>query len=173
MDFSLRPATPADAAALAEFGERAFRDAFGAHNRPEDMDVYAALVYGVPQQSAELSDPRVTCIVAETGATLVGYAILRQVPDEVPECVTGPHPVELARLYVDQGWLGRGVGEALMRAVHDAARARGGRTLWLGVWEHNPRARAFYARWGFREAGEHPFMLGADRQRDLLLEKAL
>lgn len=179
MPFSLRPATPADADTLATLGERTFRDAFAAHNHAEDMDAYVALAFGVRQQAAELGDPRVTCLLAEpadggrAGIAAIGYAVVRQAADEAPECVTGPAPVELARLYVERPWHGRGVGEALMRASIEAARARGGRTLWLGVWEHNPRARAFYARWGFDEVGEHPFLLGADRQRDLLLARSI
>jgi ribosomal protein S18 acetylase RimI-like enzyme len=172
--FSLRPGRRDDAGALADFGARAFRDTFAAHNRPEDMDAYVSLAYGVPQQTDELTDPRVSVIVAEsTDATLIGYAIVRQVPEETPPCVTGERPVELTRIYVDHGWHGRGVGEALMRSVMDRAHERGAGTLWLGVWEHNPRARAFYARWGFREVGEHSFPLGEDIQRDLLLARSI
>ena len=174
MPFTLRPALPSDAAALAAFGARTFRDAFAAHNRAEDLEAYVALAYGVAQQSAELADADVTCIVAETGDSIVGYALLRHdAADDAPECVGRDAPVELARLYVDRGWHGRGVAAALMAAAVEAARGRGGRTLWLGVWEHNPRARAFYAREGFRQVGEHPFLLGADRQRDLLMERAI
>jgi ribosomal protein S18 acetylase RimI-like enzyme len=51
----------------------------------------------------------------------------------------------------------------------DEARAHGHDVLWLGVWEHNARARAFYARWGFSEVGEMNFLLGSDPQRDLVL----
>lgn len=174
MSFTLRPGRPGDAPALAEFGARAFRDTFAAHNRPEDMDAYVSLAYGVRQQSAELADPRVSVLVAESAeGALIGYAIVRQAPDETPPCVTGERPVELARIYVEHGWHGRGVGESLMRGVLERARERGAETLWLGVWEHNQRARAFYARWGFREVGEHPFPLGADIQRDLLLARPL
>jgi len=185
--FTLRPARPADAAALAALGERTFRDSFAAHNRPEDMDAYVGLAYGEALQASELADPEVAVLVAESaaGGEMIGYAVVRAPAagatkaaaaaegDEVPPCVTGPAPVELARLYVERAWHGHGVGEALMRGVVDAARARGGRTLWLGVWEHNPRARAFYAKWGFREVGEHPFPLGADLQRDLLLARPI
>ena len=175
--FSIRSALPADAAALAALGERTFREAFTDANDAHDMDAYVALAFGLPQQSAELGDSRVSCLLAESaepsGRHAIGYALLREVADETPPCVAGERPIELARLYVDRAWHGRGVGEALMSAAVDAARARGARTLWLGVWEHNPRARAFYARWGFREVGEHAFVLGADRQRDLLLARPI
>ena len=47
-----------------------------------------------------------------------------------------------------------------MRRCLEEGRARGHDVLWLGVWEHNARARAFYARWGFVEVGEMRFLLG-------------
>jgi ribosomal protein S18 acetylase RimI-like enzyme len=175
--FAVRRALPADAAALAALGERTFRDTFADANNAHDMDMYVALAFGLRQQSAELGDPRVTCLIAESaepsGRHPIGYALLRQVAEETPPCVVGPSPIELARLYVDRGWHGRAVGAALMKQVVDEARARGARTLWLGVWEQNARARAFYARWGFAQVGEHDFVLGHDLQRDLLLARAV
>ena len=45
--------------------------------------------------------------------------------------------------------------------------------MWLGVWEENHRANAFYRKHGYAEVGEHVFMLGADAQRDLILAKIL
>ncbi len=53
------------------------------------------------------------------------------------------------------------------------ARAWGADMLWLGVWEHNDRALAFYARQGFREAGDHVFQIGQQIDRDLILVKDL
>jgi ribosomal protein S18 acetylase RimI-like enzyme len=41
--------------------------------------------------------------------------------------------------------------------------------LWLGVWEHNPRAITFYRKFGLEVVGTHAFMLGLDRQRDLIM----
>jgi diamine N-acetyltransferase len=60
-----------------------------------------------------------------------------------------------------------------MDATLDAARTHGARTLWLGVWERNARAIAFYAKCGFARVGEHSFVLGDDIQRDWLLVRAL
>jgi len=45
--------------------------------------------------------------------------------------------------------------------------------LWLGVWERNARAIAFYRKQGFEVVGEQEFMLGADRQRDLVMARRL
>src|SRR5690348_2772324 len=54
---TIRPATPADATALAIFGERTFREAFGPDNRPEDVDVYVRATYSTERQGAEIADP--------------------------------------------------------------------------------------------------------------------
>jgi MOSC domain-containing protein YiiM len=60
-----------------------------------------------------------------------------------------------------------------MAATVSAARARGAETLWLGVWERNPRAIRFYARCGFVDAGEKSFIVGTDVQRDRVMVRAL
>jgi len=80
---------------------------------------------------------------------------------------------EVVRLYVSRVWLGRGVGEALMRACIEEGRKGGHKTIWLGVWEQNPRARAFYRKWDFLEVGRHLFQLGSDPQIDILMQREL
>ena len=60
-----------------------------------------------------------------------------------------------------------------MRACLDEAQSAGHETIWLGVWERNARAQAFYKKWDFRAVGEHMFQLGSDTQRDILMERAL
>ena len=54
-----------------------------------------------------------------------------------------------------------------------AARDKRADTLWLGVWERNPRAIAFYRKCGFEDAGTQTFVLGTDHQRDLVLARPL
>jgi ribosomal protein S18 acetylase RimI-like enzyme len=51
------------------------------------------------------------------------------------------------------------------------ARENNSKWVWLGVWEKNERAIAFYKRWGFERFSEHIFMLGNDAQTDWLMKK--
>jgi ribosomal protein S18 acetylase RimI-like enzyme len=60
-----------------------------------------------------------------------------------------------------------------MDAALELLAQRGCRTAWLGVWERNPRAIAFYRKRGFVEAGEQIFVLGTDHQRDKVFVKPL
>ncbi|HYB95559.1 MAG TPA: GNAT family N-acetyltransferase [Vicinamibacterales bacterium] len=168
---TIRVATLADAAVLADLARRTFYDTFAATNDPADMALYLAQAYGVEQQSRELGDPAITTLLVEHDGTPVAYAQLRD--DHVPSCVTGPAPVELWRFYLDREWHGRGIAQQLMERVKDHARERGGRTLWLGVWERNDRARAFYAKCGFVDAGDHIFLFGTDAQTDRVMVTGL
>lgn len=169
--FQIRPASPADAVTLALLGERTFRDTFAADNAAEDMEAYVRDAFPPARVRAELEDGQNTFLLALAGdpATPVGYAKLRTAAAH--PSVTGPAAIELQRLYVDQAVLGRGAGAALMEACLKAARSAGRRTLWLGVWEHNRRALAFYRKWGFRKVGGRVFRLGSDDQTDFIMER--
>ena len=165
----VREATADDAARLADFARRLFHDTFAADNRPEDMAAYEAATFSPARQRAEIADPAGRVLVAEIGEAWAGYAHLAD--GGPPPGVEGP-AVELRRFYVDPAWHGRGVAQALMAAVREAARARGARSLWLGVWERNRRAIAFYAKCGFADVGAQTFTLGADVQTDRVMAAA-
>lgn len=167
----IRPATLADAATLTELGARTFRDAFAADNTPEDVEAFLASHYRRELQEAELKEPRNLYLLAEVSGVPAGFALLRDGARE--PCVQAERPLNLARLYVDQPFLGARVGAALMRHCLEEGRTRKHDVLWLGVWERNDRARAFYSRWGFTEVGDMHFLLGNDMQRDLVLTLAL
>jgi GNAT superfamily N-acetyltransferase len=169
--FTIRKGTVADAALLAELAARTFTDAFARDNEPANLAAHIARAYGLPQQTAELADPDGVTLLGDVGGAAMAYAQVRRGP--VPPCVSSPTPVELQRFYVEQGWHGRGIARPLMEAVFDTARALGGQTLWLGVWERNPRAIAFYGKCGFLDVGSQDFWLGADRQTDRVLVRSL
>ena len=179
MTTCIRPATPADAPRLSRLGAATFRETFEGENTPEDMARYLAEAFTPQRQAAEIADPAGTVLLAERPdvsgdeghADLVGYAHL--VSGAVPAAVQGAAPLELKRLYVARAWHGVGIAQALMDAAIEKARARGAETLWLGVWERNPRAVAFYRKYGFTHVGEHTFVLGSDPQTDWVLARSL
>lgn len=168
---TVRRAAASDASALADFAARIFQITFGPDNRPEDLAAHLAESYGVPQQTRELEDPDWITLLIGAGAEIAAFAQVRR--HSAPACVTTPKPVELYRFYVDQAWHGRGLAQALMAAVRDAARELGGQSLWLSVWEHNPRAIAFYGKSGFQDVGTAWFFVGPDRQTDRVLVRLL
>lgn len=170
----IRRGTPSDARALATFAAEAFSDTFAADNTPEDMAAYLAGAFGEAQQRTELADPACMVLVAECSGELAGYAMLRD--GAVPRVATSARidaAMEMARLYAGRRWIGTGIGAALMQSCLEFAATRGCAWIWLGVWERNARAIAFYARWGFTDVGSQRFQLGADLQTDRIMARRI
>ena len=165
--FTIRRAETSDAAALAEIAARTFAETFAAENSPEDLASHLRASYGADLQRAEIEDPKVTTLLAFQGEDLVGFAQVRR--KVAPGCVTCEFPVELHRFYLARCAQGEGLAAPLMHAARVAARELGGLNLWLGVWERNPRAAAFYRKLGFVERGEHVYKVGDDAQRDIVM----
>ncbi len=166
---AIRPAVMDDAPVLADLGARTFRDGFGPENTEADMTAYLRRSFSPEIQAREITDPASRFLIGHIDGSAVGYARLKL--GAAPTCVSGIRPVEIARFYADTAWIGKGVGAQLMAACLDEARGLGRDVIWLGVWERNPRAIAFYSKWGFRGVGEQEFMLGDDLQHDVVMER--
>ena len=168
---SIRAATAADAEMLTELAWRTFYDAFAPMNSPENMATYRAQNFTLQHFSAQLADPRATFLIVEIEATPVAFAKLYD--GDAPDCVGGIAPVEIERFYVDRLFHGQGIAQTLMEACFDRARQLGHKTVFLGVWENNHRAIAFYRKCGFEVVGSHIFQMGDEAQNDLLMERRL
>lgn len=167
----IRLAGPGDNILLADLGRRTFFDTFARDNTPEDMAAYLAASFGPQKQAEELADPLSHFLIAEVDGAPVGYARLHL--GEPPATITGRMPVEIVRFYAVREWIGGGVGAALMATCLALAAEKGCDTIWLDVWERNPRAIAFYRKWGFAPVGEQAFQLGGDLQHDLLMQRSI
>jgi GNAT superfamily N-acetyltransferase len=167
----IRRATISDASLIATLGAETFVTSFGAQNTPENLAKHLATAFGSEIQQRELADPAITYFIAELRGRTAGYAQVRE--GDAPVCVAGPAPVEVRRFYVVNDFHGTGIAQALMDACAAEARQRGGRTLWLGVWDQNPRAIRFYTKWGFEDVGGQTFLLGDDPQQDRVLSRSL
>jgi GNAT superfamily N-acetyltransferase len=163
----IRLGTPADADNLADLAARTFRDTFAEGSQAEDMALHLGQAYGPLQQGRELADPGVVTLLVDVSDRLVGYAQLRQGP--APACVAGDAPIELWRFYLLREWHGRGLAQMLMQRVDQEAERADAQTMWLGVWEHNERAKAFYRKCSFVDVGAHVFMVGRDAQTDRIM----
>ena len=172
-EISIRQATQEDAQTLTDLAYTTFWDAFAHHpkNAPDDLAHYMRQAFTVEQLTKEIADPRSIFLLAEIDGELAGYAKL--VIDYVEPGVTADRPVELNRLYSQQKFLGKGVGQTLMDACFDKAKNHDHDVMWLGVWEFNPRAQRFYEKNGFQQVGRHVFQLGSDPQTDLLMQREI
>ncbi len=154
------------------------RQAFGPpHNPAELVEEYIQSSITKPILEAELADPKSTFfLVSSSEGTPIGYAKLRR--HAAPRQMPGPYrragdAIEIQRIYLLQNQVGQGQGRALMEHCLNWARQQGYKAVWLGVWERNERALAFYKKMGFERFGFHYFQFGSERQRDFWLQKQL
>lgn len=155
---TIRHATPGDATLLASFAAQAFADTYRELSDAQEIADYVGEHFQPEVMAGVIADPACTTLLAWVGEELAGYAILSAAP--APDCVTGPAPLKLWRIYLGAGFIGQGLGARLMQAVHAEARQRGARTLWLGVYDRNVRAVEFYERFGFAKVGGQEFEFG-------------
>jgi len=163
----LQDAVEGDAARLAEFGARTFYDAFAADNTADDMRQHLDSAFSPQLQLAEIRNPAIDTLVAIESGGWAGFAQLRA--DKISDGVPAQGSIELWRFYVERRWHGQGVAAWLMEGAKQRARRRGATTLWLGVWERNARAQAFYRKHGFSKVGRQVFVVGSDPQTDDVL----
>jgi diamine N-acetyltransferase len=165
----IRRAVDDDALALSLLAEATFRAAFADSNTAENMQRHCAATYGQALQLAEIRAPGCETWVAEADSRLLAYVQLRL--DAESPVVLDERPIEIQRYYVDAAHHGTGLAHHLMQHVVARAAAAGSAALWLGVWERNSRAVAFYRKWGFDVVGEQIFRVGDDPQRDLVMRR--
>jgi ribosomal protein S18 acetylase RimI-like enzyme len=167
----IRLASPADASLIADLSRSTFYDTFAPFNSKENMDKFMKEQFSHQSLMAEVEQPGNTFLLAHCVDEPAGYVRLRD-NNNPPELI-GLQTIEIARIYVIQKMIGKGVGKTLMEEAIAIARRKQKQYIWLGVWEKNYTAIDFYRAWGFKKVGQQPFALGDDMQTDWLMIKQL
>lgn len=167
----IRRAGQDDIPALCALGARTFRETYLENSDPDEVEEYADTAFTPDKVGLWLAHPRATTLLVVDDGEPVGYALVLR--DAVPECVGDPEAAMLSRLYLAREAQGLGLGKLLMHAALEAAAALGARTVWLGVYERNPRAIAFYESWGFERVGTYAFEMAGVTYQDPVMACAL
>ncbi len=100
---------------------------------------------------------------------LCDYAQVKSTPP--PTEITAVPSIELRRLYVDSKYMGQSIGTALLTHMLTWVQTHNYATLWLRVWEKNPRTIALYERSGFEITGSEPYHVGTMSETVLIMTK--
>jgi diamine N-acetyltransferase len=167
----IRRATTADAENIALLSRQTFYDTFAEFNSIEDMDKFMNESFSIQALMDEVSAAENIFFAAFMEDEMIGYAKLAE--SKNPPELGDINAIEIGRIYAAKKTIGMGVGKALMEKCIELAAARNKQLIWLGVWEHNQRAKSFYSKFGFEKFGEHDFILGNDVQTDWLMKRAI
>jgi ribosomal protein S18 acetylase RimI-like enzyme len=170
----IRPAVPADSAALAALKLRTFRETFldegfAIPYPPADLALFEQASYAPAVVAGELADPARATWVADADGAFLAYAHVG--PCKLPHPEVRDGEGELFQLYVARAAQGTGLGGRLLdAALAHLAATRPGR-VWLGVWSGNHRAQAVYARRGFARVGGYGFPVGQWVDQEYILRR--
>ncbi len=167
-EISIRLVTGADLPELQRISQETFQDAFAASNTAENMKLYEEKAFSREQLLDEINNPESTFYFAVTDGLVAGYLKLNT--GKAQGDLQDQNSLELARIYVRKEFQGQRIGQQLLDKTIAVAREKNVDFAWLGVWELNPGAIRFYERNGFKKFSTHFFMLGSDRQTDILMK---
>lgn len=171
---TVRPATPADAAALHQLAKVTFPLACPPDTLPESIAEFIATNLSEAAFAGYLVDAGRELFVADTEGVFAGYTMLvygEPGDADVAASVTARPTAELSKVYVLPELHGGGIAAALVEASVAAAGARGAASVWLGVNQQNARANRFYEKNGFALVGTKKFLVGARYEDDYVRER--
>lgn len=167
----IKKASISDIDILQKIGKQTFIETFAAVNTPENMDNYLEESFNTNQLTTELNNPDSQFYLAILENEVIGYLKINFGKAQTESI--NDNALEIHRIYVLQQFHGKKIGQLFVDKVLEIVNEYPAEYIWLGVWEENHRAIAFYTKNGFAEFDKHIFTLGDDVQTDLLMKLQL
>ncbi|MDQ1162137.1 ribosomal protein S18 acetylase RimI-like enzyme [Chryseobacterium sp. SORGH_AS 447] len=167
----IREASADDLKTIQALGKQTFYETFAPHNSEEQIQQYLKESFAEDKLTKELNNPHSQFFIAWEGENPVGYLKLNSGKAQTE--LQDDASLEIERIYVKSSYQGKKVGQLLYTKAWETAVEQKKKYLWLGVWEQNLRAVAFYKKNGFEEFDKHIFRMGSEEQTDLMMRKIL
>ncbi|HEU5364281.1 MAG TPA: GNAT family N-acetyltransferase [Hanamia sp.] len=160
--------TAHDPEVLQKISRQTFSETFAPVNTRENMRKYLDENLSFKKLQAEIRDKNSLFHFAKMNDKVINFlkvnfgACQTEIKDD--------KALEIERIYVMKEFHGKRVGQLLYQKALEVASEANAWYLWLGVWEQNKRAINFYKKNGFVEFDEHTFILGNEKQTDILMK---
>ncbi len=170
MTIRITKCTLDDLLLLQEISIETFNDTFKEQNTPENMNAYLERAFTVEQLKKELSNESSEFFFVFFNDEIAGY--LKVNVNEAQTEDMGDESLEVERIYIKSHFQKHGLGKYLLNRAIEMAKGRNKTKIWLGVWEKNENAIAFYQKMGFIQTGDHSFFMGDEEQTDIMVTLA-
>lgn len=169
MTITIEKCTLEDLRKLQEISYETFNETFKHQNSPENMKAYLERAFNLKQLEKELSNRFSQFFFIYSNNEVAGY--LKVNTDDAQSEKMGDETLEIERIYVKKKFQKLGLGQHLLNKAMEIAAEHNKKTIWLGVWERNENAIAFYKKMGFVQTGAHSFYMGDEEQLDFIMTK--
>lgn len=171
MTVEIRACRREDLQKLQEISIETFNDTFKDQNSPDNMRAYLERAFNATQLEDELSNSCSDIFFVYYNDELAGYLKVNR--DGAQSEKMSDDSLEIERIYVRKKFQKHGLGKYLLNKAMESALKHKKKQIWLGVWEKNDNAIAFYKKMGFVQIGTHSFYMGAEEQIDYIMIKTL
>lgn len=170
-NITIKKATPKDIDLLQKISRETFFETYSKLNTEENMQKYLEENFALETLTTELDNSNSEFYFALRGGDVIGYLKLNFGASQTD--LKDNKSVEIERIYVLRAFHGNNVGHRLYEKAIQVAKQIKADYVWLGVWEENAKAIAFYKKHGFVEFDKHIFKLGDDEQTDFMMKLEL
>ncbi|MBT2648972.1 GNAT family N-acetyltransferase [Bacillus sp. ISL-34] len=171
MTINIKKCTHEDSRKLQEISYETFNETFKHQNSPENMIAYLERAFNLKQLEKELSNISSEFFFVYFKNEVAGY--LKVNTNDAQSEEMGAESLEIERIYIKKKFQKHGLGKYLLNKAMEIAMERNKKKIWLGVWEKNENAIAFYKKLGFVQTGAHSFYMGDEEQMDIIMTKTL
>lgn len=171
MTLSIKKCSIEDSRELQEISYETFNETFKDNNSPENMIAYLERAFNLNQLEIELSNISSQFFFVYFNNEIAGY--LKININEAQSEEMGVESLEVERIYIKSKFQKYGLGKFLLNKAIEIAMEHNKKKIWLGVWEKNENAIAFYNKMGFVQTGVHSFYMGDEEQMDFIMTKTL
>jgi diamine N-acetyltransferase len=171
MTINFKKCTLEDSRKLQEISYETFNETFNDQNSPESMNAYLERAFNLRQLEKELSNLSSQFFFVYFNSEVAGY--LKVNTDDAQSEEMDDESLEIERIYIRTKFQKLGLGKYLINKAIEIAVEQEKNKIWLGVWEENENAIAFYKKIGFVQAGSHSFLMGEEEQIDLIMIKTI
>lgn len=171
MTIKIQKCNEEDLKTLQEISIETFNDTFKDQNSPENMNAYLERAFNLKQLERELSNNYSQFFFVYYYDEVAGY--LKVNANDAQSEEMGEESLEIERIYIKKKFQKHGLGKVLLNKAIEIAMESNKEKIWLGVWEKNENAIAFYKKMGFVQTGAHSFYMGDEEQIDFIMTKTL
>jgi diamine N-acetyltransferase len=169
MTITIKKCTLEDSRKLQEISYETFNETFKHQNSPENMNAYLEGAFNLTQLEKELSNISSQFFFVYFNHEVAGYLKVNTGDSQSEDM--GDETLEIERIYIKNQFQKHGLGKYLLNKAMEVAMEGNKKKIWLGVWEKNENAIAFYKKMGFVQTGAHSFYMGDEEQIDFIMTK--
>ncbi|MDD2481635.1 MAG: GNAT family N-acetyltransferase [Lutispora sp.] len=171
MTINIKKCNIKDLPKLLEISYETFNETFKNQNSPENIKAYLERAFNLKQLEKELSNISSQFFFVYLNNEVAGYLKIN-INDAQSEEMSD-ESLEIERIYIKRKFQKHGLGMYLLNKTIEIAMEFNKKKIWLGVWEKNENAIAFYEKMGFVQTGSHSFYMGNEEQVDFIMTKIL